>query len=59
MGKRQSVNVSDTRLPAGGGGGQADNQVYDHLELLAAMGLFLLMAGYGFYRLRQRQAEGA
>ena len=38
MGKRQSVGVSDTPLPAGGGGGQAGNQVYDHLELLAAMG---------------------
>ena len=37
MGKRQSVSVSDTPL-AGGGGGQAGHQVYDHLELLASMG---------------------
>ncbi|GEM_PF-87860 len=29
------------------------------LLLFPALGLFLLMAGYGFYRLRQRQAEDA
>ncbi len=29
------------------------------LLLLPTLGLFLLMAGYGFYRLRQRQAEDA
>ena len=38
MEKRQSVSGSDAPLAAGGGGGQAGNQVYDHLELLAAMG---------------------
>ena len=38
MGKRQSVSVSDASLPAGGEAGQAGQQVYDHLELLAAMG---------------------
>ncbi len=29
------------------------------LLLLPTLGLFVLMAGYGFYRLRQRQAEDA
>jgi hypothetical protein len=38
MGKRQSVSVSDASMPAGGEAGQAGQQVYDHLELLAAMG---------------------
>ena len=38
MGKRQSVSVSDASLPTGGEAGQAGQQVYDHLELLAAMG---------------------
>ena len=29
------------------------------LLLFPALGLFVLMAGYGFYRLRQRRAEDA
>ena len=38
MGKRRSVSMSDASLPPGGEAGQAGQQVYDHLELLAAMG---------------------
>ncbi len=29
------------------------------LMLIPALGLFVLMAGYGFYRLRQRRAQDA
>ena len=36
MSKRQTANAPESPLPAGADGG--DGQVYDHLELLSAMG---------------------